>query len=199
MTRRSWRSAGHCSPDATVHQGRHAWAASGGWRGGRGREQCDRLAAAVEAPSTGVRPTPPLTRDEPTTLPLLGRVTGATRRWGWVDVAEPGSVHASWFNPKTRHQPCAWNRHGPPFADGGPVEATHRRGALLWVRAPQSASSGGRITTTERSHLQMATKNTRQTGSKAASAAGKVLANPRSTKSEKAAAASALAQAPKRR
>lgn len=42
-------------------------------------------------------------------------------------------------------------------------------------------------------------RNTRQTGRKAASAAGKVLANPRSTKSEKAAAASALSQAPKRR
>ena len=34
----------------------------------------------------------------------------------------------------------------------------------------------------------------RQTGKKAASAAGKVLANPKSTKAEKAAAASALAQ-----
>lgn len=43
------------------------------------------------------------------------------------------------------------------------------------------------------------TKNTRQTGSKAASAAGKVLANKKSTKTEKAAAASALAQTPKRR
>lgn len=41
-------------------------------------------------------------------------------------------------------------------------------------------------------------KNTRETGSKAASAAGKVLANPKSTTSEKAAAASALAQTPKR-
>ena len=34
----------------------------------------------------------------------------------------------------------------------------------------------------------------RQTGKKAASAAGKVLSNPKSTKTEKAAAASALAQ-----
>ena len=42
-------------------------------------------------------------------------------------------------------------------------------------------------------------KNTRQTGSKAASAAGKVLANPSSTNAEKAAAASALSQAPKRK
>lgn len=40
-------------------------------------------------------------------------------------------------------------------------------------------------------------KNTRQTGSKAASAAGKVLANPSSTKTEKAAAASALSQSPR--
>ena len=36
----------------------------------------------------------------------------------------------------------------------------------------------------------------RQTGKKAASAAGKVLANPKSTKAEKSAAASALAQTP---
>lgn len=42
-------------------------------------------------------------------------------------------------------------------------------------------------------------RNTRQTGTKAASAAGKVLANRKSTKAEKAAAASALSQAPKRR
>ena len=39
-------------------------------------------------------------------------------------------------------------------------------------------------------------KNTRQTSAKAASAAAKVLSNPRSTKVEKAAAASALSQAP---
>ena len=39
--------------------------------------------------------------------------------------------------------------------------------------------------------------NKRQTGPKAASAAGKVLANPKSTKAEKAAAASALSQAAK--
>lgn len=42
-------------------------------------------------------------------------------------------------------------------------------------------------------------KNTRQTGKAAASSAGKVLANPSSTKAEKSAAASALAQAPKGR
>ncbi len=42
-------------------------------------------------------------------------------------------------------------------------------------------------------------KNTRQTGSKAAQAAAKVLSNPRSTKSEKSAAASALSQTPKRK
>jgi hypothetical protein len=41
-------------------------------------------------------------------------------------------------------------------------------------------------------------KNTRQTGSKAASAAGKTLANPKATKAEKTAAASALSQTPKR-
>lgn len=41
-------------------------------------------------------------------------------------------------------------------------------------------------------------KNTRQTGSGAASAASKVLANPKSTKAEKSAAASALSQTPKR-
>lgn len=45
--------------------------------------------------------------------------------------------------------------------------------------------------------IEMA-KNTRQTGSKAASAASKVLANPKSTKAEKSAAASALSQTPKR-
>lgn len=39
-------------------------------------------------------------------------------------------------------------------------------------------------------------KNTRQTGPKAASSAGKVLSNPKSTRPEKAAAASALAQTP---
>jgi len=39
-------------------------------------------------------------------------------------------------------------------------------------------------------------KNTRQTGTKAASNAGKVLADPKSTKAEKSAAASALAQTP---
>ena len=39
-------------------------------------------------------------------------------------------------------------------------------------------------------------KNTRQTSAKAASAAAKVLANPHSTMSEKAAAASALSQTP---
>ena len=39
-------------------------------------------------------------------------------------------------------------------------------------------------------------RNNRQTGSKAASAAGKVLANPKSSKADKTAAASALAQTP---
>ncbi len=39
-------------------------------------------------------------------------------------------------------------------------------------------------------------RNSRQTGRKAASAAGKVLANPKSTKAEKQAAASALVQTP---
>nr|WP_143657505.1 hypothetical protein [Streptomyces sp. alain-838] len=39
-------------------------------------------------------------------------------------------------------------------------------------------------------------KNPRQTGKKAASAAAKVLANPKSTKAEKSAAASALSQTP---
>lgn len=42
-------------------------------------------------------------------------------------------------------------------------------------------------------------KNTRQTSPKAASAAGKVLANSKSPKSAKVAAASALSQTPKRR
>lgn len=41
-------------------------------------------------------------------------------------------------------------------------------------------------------------RNTRQTGAKAASAASKVLSNPKSTKVEKSAAASALSQTPKR-
>ncbi|MCU1677121.1 MAG: hypothetical protein JWM93_1879 [Frankiales bacterium] len=45
----------------------------------------------------------------------------------------------------------------------------------------------------------MSKRNTAQTGAKAASAAGKVLANPTSTKVEKAAAASALVQTPKKR
>ncbi|TDW54945.1 hypothetical protein [Kribbella pratensis] len=40
--------------------------------------------------------------------------------------------------------------------------------------------------------------NTRQTSAKAASAASKVLANPKSTKAEKTAAASALAQTKKK-
>lgn len=39
----------------------------------------------------------------------------------------------------------------------------------------------------------------RTTGTKAASAAGKVLANPKSTKSEKSAAASALGQTPSKK
>jgi hypothetical protein len=39
-------------------------------------------------------------------------------------------------------------------------------------------------------------KNTRQTGAKAASAAGKVLANPNSSKAAKTAAASDLSQTP---
>lgn len=39
-------------------------------------------------------------------------------------------------------------------------------------------------------------RNTRQTGSKAASAASKVLANPKSSKADKTAAASALSQTP---
>lgn len=41
-------------------------------------------------------------------------------------------------------------------------------------------------------------KNTRQTSPKAAKAAGKVLANPKSTKAAKTAAGSALSQTPKR-
>jgi hypothetical protein len=40
-------------------------------------------------------------------------------------------------------------------------------------------------------------KNTRQTSTKAATAASKVLSNPTSTKAEKTAAASALSQTPK--
>lgn len=42
-------------------------------------------------------------------------------------------------------------------------------------------------------------RNTRQTGAKAATAASKVLSNPKSTKADKAAAASALSQTPKRK
>lgn len=41
--------------------------------------------------------------------------------------------------------------------------------------------------------------NTRQTGSKAATAASKVLSNPKSTKAERTAAASALSQTPKKK
>jgi hypothetical protein len=44
----------------------------------------------------------------------------------------------------------------------------------------------------------MAGRNTKQTGSKAASAAGKTLASPTASKAAKAAAASALAQTPAR-
>lgn len=43
----------------------------------------------------------------------------------------------------------------------------------------------------------MASKNVRQTSPAAAKAAGKVLSNPTSSKAEKTAAASALAQTPK--
>lgn len=45
----------------------------------------------------------------------------------------------------------------------------------------------------------MATRNTRQTSTRVASAASKVLSNPKSTRNEKAAAASALSQTPKRK
>lgn len=41
-------------------------------------------------------------------------------------------------------------------------------------------------------------RNTRQTSSKAASAAGKVLNNPNSSKADKTAAASALSQTPRK-
>ena len=44
----------------------------------------------------------------------------------------------------------------------------------------------------------MASRNTRQTGYKAASNASRVLSNPKSTKAEKSAAASALSQTPSR-
>lgn len=47
--------------------------------------------------------------------------------------------------------------------------------------------------------MSRTTRNTRQTGKKAASNAGKVLSNPKSTKAEKSAAASALVQTPKRK
>jgi hypothetical protein len=50
----------------------------------------------------------------------------------------------------------------------------------------------------QKGHREVA-KNTRQTGAKAASAASKVLSNPKSTKTEKSAAASALSQTPKRK
>lgn len=46
---------------------------------------------------------------------------------------------------------------------------------------------------------KMTGRNTRQTGSKAATAASKVLSNPKSSKAAKAAAASALSQTPKRK
>ncbi len=42
-------------------------------------------------------------------------------------------------------------------------------------------------------------KNNRQTSQEAATAAGKVLSNPTSTKTDKTAAASALAQTPKKK
>jgi hypothetical protein len=42
-------------------------------------------------------------------------------------------------------------------------------------------------------------KNTRQTGAKAAAAAGKVLANPKSSKADKTAAGSALSQTLKKK
>lgn len=45
----------------------------------------------------------------------------------------------------------------------------------------------------------MAGRNVRQTGSSAAKAAGKVLSNSKSTKTEKKASASALSQTPRRK
>lgn len=45
----------------------------------------------------------------------------------------------------------------------------------------------------------MGNRNTRQTGRKAATAASKVLSNPRASKAAKSAAASALSQTPKRK
>lgn len=44
----------------------------------------------------------------------------------------------------------------------------------------------------------VANRNDRQTGAKAASAAGKTLNNPKATKAEKTASASALSQTPKK-
>jgi hypothetical protein len=46
---------------------------------------------------------------------------------------------------------------------------------------------------------EMASRNTRQTGTEAAKAASKVLSNPKSSKAAKSAAASALSQTPKRK
>lgn len=64
-----------------------------------------------------------------------------------------------------------------------------------WCSHPITFHCAG--SSTRRKEVINVAKNTRQTGSKAASAAGKVLANPSSTKAEKAAAASALSQSPR--
>jgi|GEM_PF-1550744 len=49
-----------------------------------------------------------------------------------------------------------------------------------------------------RKEVMKMARNTRQTGTRAASAASKVLANPKSSQAAKSAAASALSQTPKR-
>lgn len=89
----------------------------------------------------------------------------------------------------------------PPAPTGGRVEDGTARRTVPGCRAasvPLSESSC-QGTSNVKEATPVATRNARQTGSKAASAASTVLASPKSTKTEKSAAASALSQTPRKK
>lgn len=83
---------------------------------------------------------------------------------------------------------------GGPGAEVHETEAVVMRGVASRMEPPLSCSAQA----SEKEVMWMS-RNTRQTGVKAAKAASKTLSNPKSPKAAKTAAASALSQTPKRR
>lgn len=99
---------------------------------------------------------------------------------------------------KTRAEVAQTRTRGPVLADRAPWASTEWPSAC-YRRNQTIPGAGLSIWHTGEAVREMTKRNSRQTGAKAASAASKVLRNPKAGKAAKSAAASTLSQAPKRK